>query len=271
MSTPVQLLIGVLLASAASYLAYRLHTLTRNGAYGATVLGTIVFGLGGWQWAVLLLAFFILSSALTRAFGRVKKDAAEKYAKGGQRDEMQVLSNGGPAALFVIAHVLAPAALWPWIGFSGAIAAVNADTWGTELGVLDPQLPRIITTFRPADKGTSGAISRVGTMASALAAAVIAGLASAMSTSGGLPLLAAITVSGLLGSLADSLLGATLQAIYFCPRDQKETEKHPFHSCGEQTVQIRGLKWLNNDLVNVACGVTGAALALALSAALKLF
>lgn len=269
MSTPVQLLAGVLLASAASYLAYRLRTLTRNGAYAATALGTIIFGLGGWQWAVLLLAFFILSSALTRAFGRLKTNAAEKYAKGGLRDELQVLSNGGPAALFVIAHLLAPAALWPWIGFSGAIAAVNADTWGTELGVLDPQLPRIITTFRPAEKGTSGAISFVGTLASALAAAVIAGLAGVMSAAGG-PLIVVIATSGLVASLVDSLLGATLQAVYFCPRDQKVTEKHPFHSCGERTAQIRGLKWLNNDLVNVACGLTGASLALVLSAALKL-
>ena len=30
--------------------------------------GTIIFGLGGWRWAVLLLVFFITSSALTRTF-----------------------------------------------------------------------------------------------------------------------------------------------------------------------------------------------------------
>ncbi len=66
-----------------------------------------------------------------------------------------------------------------------------------------------------------------------------------------------ITISGLLGSLFDSFIGATVQAMYFCPRDQKETEKHPLHTCGAETIQIRGWKWLNNDWVNFACGAFG--------------
>jgi hypothetical protein len=43
--------------------------------------------------------------------------------------------------------------------------------------------------------------------------------------------------------------------MYFCPADQKETEKHPLHTCGTETVQIRGWKWLDNDWVNFACGL----------------
>jgi len=61
----------------------------------------------------------------------------------------------------------------------------------------------------------------------------------------------------LLGALFDSLLGATVQAIYYCPACQKETERNPMHSCGTQTTQIRGWKWLDNDLVNFACGAFG--------------
>ena len=68
-----------------------------------------------------------------------------------------------------------------------------------------------------------------------------------------------ITLSGLLGSLFDSLLGATVQAMYFCPTDQKETEKHPLHTCGTLTVHTRGWTWLDNDWVNFACGAFGAA------------
>ena len=66
-----------------------------------------------------------------------------------------------------------------------------------------------------------------------------------------------ITASGLAGSLFDSLLGATMQAMYFCPTDNKETEKHPLHTCGTRTVQIRGWRWLDNDLVNFACALFG--------------
>jgi hypothetical protein len=71
-----------------------------------------------------------------------------------------------------------------------------------------------------------------------------------------------IGLFGLLGSLVDSALGATYQAIYFCPTCNKETERHPLHTCGSATTRIRGLAWLDNDWVNAACALTGAALAL---------
>ncbi len=264
----LQILVGLVLASTAAFAARRLRTLTRGGAYAAAVLGTLVFGLGGWQWAVLLLAFFILSSALSRLFKRAKRRAEqEKYAKGSERDEMQVLANGGVAGLFVLLHAAFPQAAWPWAGFAGALAAVNADTWATELGVLNPGLPRLITSLgKPVEKGTSGGISLVGTLASLGGAAIIGLLAASLSAPPSSNLLWIIALAGLAGSLVDSLLGATLQAIYFCPKDQEETEKHPLHTCGTPTVQVRGWSWLDNDWVNIACSVAGALVGLALAA-----
>jgi uncharacterized membrane protein len=71
-----------------------------------------------------------------------------------------------------------------------------------------------------------------------------------------------ITLGGLIGSLFDSLLGATIQAIYWCPSCSKETERHPVHTCGATTSQIRGWPWVNNDVVNLACSLMGAIAAL---------
>ncbi len=266
----IQILTGLVLAAAASYAALKARALTGDGAFAATSLGTIIFGLGGWQWAALLLTFFVLSSALTRAFGRSKRGMEENYAKGGQRDAMQVLSNGGIAGLFVVLHAAFPAAAWPWIGFAGSLAAVNADTWATELGVLNPGKPRLITSpGRAVEKGTSGGVSLVGTAASLLAAAVIGAPAAWFAGDPWGGTLAVVALAGLAGSLVDSLLGATLQAIYFCPVEQKETEKHPLHTCGAETVHLRGWKWLDNDWVNAACAVTGALAALLLAWALR--
>ena len=67
-----------------------------------------------------------------------------------------------------------------------------------------------------------------------------------------------VTGAGWLGSLVDSLLGATLQAIYYCPTCKKQTEKHPQHTCGTRAVHERGLLWLNNDGVNFACTFSAA-------------
>jgi uncharacterized protein (TIGR00297 family) len=259
-----QLVIGFLAAAVIAYAAYRAKSLSRSGTWGALVEGTFIFGLGGWQWAVLLLGFFISSSALTRLFGKKKAGLDEKFDKGGTRDIGQVLANGGIAAAFATLHVLFPEAAWTWAGFAASMAAVNADTWATELGVLNPTPPRLITNGQPVEKGTSGGISVYGTLAAAGGAAFIAVLAVFVMPSS-LLFFVFLVLAGLLGALFDSLLGATVQAIYRCPQCDKETEKHPLHKCGTPTVQVRGWKWLNNDLVNVGCALSGAGVMLALS------
>jgi len=260
----MQLIIGLFLAILVAYLAYRARSLDRSGAFAAFVVGTVIFGLGGWEWAILLLTFFITSSGLSRAFKDRKKEANEKYAKGGQRDAGQVFGNGGIPTLFTALHFFFPEAIWPWLGFSASLAAVNADTWATELGVLNPTDPRLITNLRKVvEKGTSGGVSLAGTLAS-LAGAGIIGLLAALLPPTGIDwgIFLWVTIAGLLGALFDSLLGATVQAIYYCPSCQKETERHPMHSCGAETKQIRGWTWLGNDWVNFACGAFGVAIAL---------
>ncbi|NOY98189.1 MAG: DUF92 domain-containing protein [Chloroflexi bacterium] len=259
-----QLFFGSVFAIIISILAYRARSLDKSGALAATLVGTLIFGLGGWQWAILLLTFFVSSSALSRAFKKRKRGLSEKFSKGSQRDAAQVFGNGGLAALFAALHPLFPNAFWPWLGFAAALAAVNADTWATELGVLNPTRPRLITNLKTTvEKGTSGGVSLVGTLASLAGAALIGVLAGALAPEGDFSLFFAIvTLAGLAGSLFDSLLGATVQASYRCPVCDKETERHPVHTCGAGTVQTRGWKWLNNDRVNFACAGFGVLVAL---------
>ena len=259
----MQLLLGFLLAILIAFLAYKARSLNQSGAIAAAFTGTIIFGIGGWQWAVLLLTFFITSSLLSRAFKKRKQGLDEKFSKGHERDAGQVFGNGGVATLFAALHFFFPESSLPWVGFAAALAAVNADTWATELGVLNPNPPRMITNLRKVvEKGTSGGISLIGTLASLTGSALIAVLASLLTDNWFL--LPLITISGLAGSLFDSLLGGTVQAMYYCPTDKKETEKYPLHTCGTPTVHIRGWKWLDNDWVNFACGAAGTLVSLLL-------
>jgi uncharacterized protein (TIGR00297 family) len=272
-----QLLIGFLLAITISALALFAGALSRSGAAAAAVVGTIIFGLGGLSWAILLLAFFVSSSALSRLAGRRKANLNEKAAKGSRRDAGQVLANGGVATILVLVDKLAqsgqlsaasPAAaafsllyspsVW-FFAYAASLAAANADTWATELGVLNRRPPVLITTGKPVEPGTSGGISTTGTLA-ALGGAGVVGLLAAVGSSAaafGVHFLA-VTAAGLAGSLFDSLLGATCQAVYTCPACHQETERHPIHSCGAPTRLKRGWRWLNNDWVNVACTAFGA-------------
>ena len=139
------------------------------------------------------------------------------------------------------------------------MAAVNADTWSTELGVLSSKAPRLISTGRKVERGTSGGITLTGTLA-ALGGAALVGIAAGFFTpaSGWYSRLGIVIVAGVVGSLFDSVLGATVQAIYWCPTCNKETERHPVHSCGSPTKQVRGWYWVNNDMVNLACSLMGA-------------
>ncbi len=262
MVSPMQLLIGFVLAVIIAGLAWKAGSLSRSGAWAAVITGGLIFGFGGLPWAILLLTFFISSSALSRAFSKRKAGLAEKFSKGNQRDWGQVLANGGLGALLAVGYAIRPQYEWLWLAYAGAMAAVNADTWSTELGVLSPKSPRMITSGRTVERGTSGGITLVGSFA-ALGGAALIGVAAVIfsPTTDWFAHLVIIIIAGLIGSLFDSVLGATIQAIYWCPTCNKETERHPLHSCGTQTSQVRGWSWINNDVVNFACSLTGAFLA----------
>lgn len=272
--SPWRFLAGFILSLAIGCGGYRKAALSRSGVLGAVLTGTLTFGLGGWGWGALLVAFFASSSALSLYRQREKASVAADFAKGGPRDLGQALSNGGLGCLLALGHLLAPHPLWT-AAFVGAMAAVNADTWATEVGILRGRRVWLITTGQPVPPGTSGGISLPGTLAAFAGATFIGGLAALsqrLGAAGALPepgpLLAGGLVGGLAGALADSWMGATVQCMYFCPRCGKETER-PLHHCGTPTQQVRGFPWLHNDGVNLAASALGAAVAGLLVAATR--
>lgn len=252
------LLLGLALSTVTGCLAYKLQALDGTGVAGAVLIGTALFGFGGIPGGSILLLFFLSSSLLSRFQAVRKESLAEKFAKGHQRDLAQALGNGAVAAVAAVLYALTGAGS-AWAGVVGALAAANADTWATELGVFSSRPPRLITTRRPVSIGASGGITAGGSFAALAGAASIAGLAVWMrSDSAPVLLLVVGTIGGLTGAMFDSLLGASLQAIYWCNACTKETERHPHHSCGQTTLRLRGWVWLQNDWVNFFATLVGA-------------
>ena len=274
--------IGLLLSGAIGLLAYRRNSLAPSGVAGAMLVGTLIFGFGGWTWGLVLIAFFVSSSLLSH-YRRAEKEAvAEKFAKGERRDLGQVLANGGAGALLALAVYFLvdlggqaragnPLYIYLTLAYFGVMATVNADTWATELGVLASDAPRLITTGRPVAPGTSGGITRYGTLAALTGAAFIGVTAflliqiASLATRGellltDLPIVVIAAAAGLAGSLFDSLLGASVQQIYWCDHCEKETERQ-VHSCGMDTRPLRGWSWMNNDMVNLLSSLVGGLLA----------
>ncbi|HYX50464.1 MAG TPA: DUF92 domain-containing protein, partial [Ktedonobacteraceae bacterium] len=194
--------------------------------------------------------------------------ASDKFSKGSQRDLSQVVANGGLATVFALCFVVSRSSGMrrrARSGFIGALATATADTWATELGTLSTTSPRLITNGKPVAPGTSGGITPLGIAASALGASTLGfffwaveGFRNSLQP---IPLLAFF--SGMAGSSFDSILGATLQAMYTCPTCKTETEQR-IHHCGTRTRFLRGIAWMNNDVVNLMATTIGSVVAIVL-------
>lgn len=273
------LALGLALSLLIAFLAYRRDSLSQSGAVGALVVGTLIFGLGGWVWGVVLMIFFVSSSLLSHFKEREKASTAEKFEKGHRRDMGQVLANGGLGALIALLSAVVPQSvvheeIW-FFFFIGVMATVTADTWATELGTLSRNAPRLITNGRTVEVGTSGGVSPLGTSVS-FAGGLLIGLAAGLlaPVAGLLPWSAVVWVtliaalSGGAGSLIDSLMGATIQQIYYCDTCQKETERS-LHRCGTTTRPLRGWSWMHNDMVNLFSSLGGGLVAVLFSSLLN--
>lgn len=170
--------------------------LTPTGAAAAVAVGGATIWGTGWRGLVLLLAFLVSGSLLTRG--------------GGRRTARQVVANGGAAALAAL--------LGSWPGVAGAVAAATADTWATEIGTRSPTPPRLITTGAAVAPGANGGMTLLGTAGGVLGAAVIGALfwllgPRAAGPGSAHPGWDAVVVAGagVVGMLFDSVLGATVQ------------------------------------------------------------
>lgn len=248
---------AILLAGSLAAAALLAGWLTLGGALAALAVGSATLLGAGAAGGVLLATFFLSGSILTVDSERRGLHAVE--AKGSRRDASQVLANGAWAGVGALILLSGKEDLG-WAVLAGSLAAAQADTWATEIGCRAAAPPRLITTWQPVERGASGAISVLGTSGGLAGAAIMAALAYLMGAPVFVP--AAAFVGGVLGMATDSLLGATLQGAFHCPRCNRHTE-HAIHSCGGTAELGSGLKWVNNDAVNLLASGTGAAISAA--------
>ncbi|MFC4767335.1 DUF92 domain-containing protein [Effusibacillus consociatus] len=163
----IDLALGFLGSLGIAGLAYRKRSLSGSGMLAAILVGTVLYYCGNLAWFGTLISFFISSSLLTKWKQKTKEKVEESYEKTGRRDAGQVLANGGIGVLLCVGNYLWPHPLW-WSAYIGVMAAVNADTWATEIGGLSRKPPRSILTGKKVPAGTSGGISSLGLSASML-------------------------------------------------------------------------------------------------------
>jgi len=257
---PARLLIGSLLSLLVAVVSYRLRFLDSSGSVATFVLGVIIFGIGGWPFSAPMLSFFFLSSVLSKVAERRRREISSLFEKSSRRDAGQVLANGGIAAIAILIWHVTGAPLW-YMLFLGAVAAVTADTWATEVGILLGRNPRSVINWLPVPAGTSGGITVAGVAGSVAGAFMIAVAGWLVRMPGpaysfGIKGIVCLTVSGVFAQVLDSVLGATIQAQHVCPVCGRHTERR-LHCGGVATRFHSGLRWVNNDVVNALCALGG--------------
>ena len=249
-------------------LAFRLRFLSKDGTVAAAIVGGVVFAATGVRGSVTLMTYFLTSSLL----GRLPRSAPFSQHRGNQRDAVQVFANGGIPAILAATQLANSSPGRPALSmaYSCAVAAAAADTWATEIGGRFGKNPRSIVTGRSVQAGTSGGISAEGLLGAFAGASLVAvtAISGSLGRRTGLSRpfnFLSIAVGGLAGSIADSLLGATLQEVRYCERCNIATERS-VHDCGAQTSRLRGVPGWNNDVTNLLGIICGAIFGHALTA-----
>jgi uncharacterized protein (TIGR00297 family) len=240
-------------ATVIALVAWRFHALTMSGAVAAIFVGGTIVAGGEVSAAILLLAFFLSGSVLSRLNG--------KHA--GARDWKQVLANGlFPAIAMLVMYLKPDTREQATLFFLGAIATAAADTWATELGTRFGGRVIDILTLRTLQRGLSGGITAVGLIASALGAFLIGALAlihpqEAVGLCHELftPVLPVVTVAGFCGALLDSIIGSRLQTKYLLI-DGSVIETY---ITGAE--HASGLRWIDNNVTNLLATLIGGLLA----------
>ncbi len=225
--------------------------LTPAGLAHAWFLGVIIWGTLGWQGYLIIMAYFLVGSAVTR-IGMARKEAAGIAEKrSGARGPENVWGSalvGTLCALgiFVLSggddlrtNPWVPAL---WLGYVASLSTKLSDTTASEVGKAYGKRTFLITTLKPVPPGTEGAVSLEGTLAGIVASVAIA----LMGWLVGIISLVGVGVCAIAAFIAtnlESVIGATLQ-------DR--------------------LDWLTNETVNIINTFMGAALAIGLLALLQL-
>lgn len=190
-----------------------MFTLDISGSLLALLFGVTIFYLGlgmNWFFIAVLVDFLVLSSLATHA-KEDSKESLKGYEK--TRSWRNVVANGLVPVLVVVAYFLYKN-VWGIsqinasiivFAFVASVAAITADKFASEFGVLGQKEPIDLITKKRVKKGTSGGVTWFGTLMG-LVASFLIGL-TVFAVGGSITVFFIVILSGMFGNFIDSLLG----------------------------------------------------------------
>ncbi len=209
---PGRAVAGLVVNGAIAALAYFARTIDGPGALSAVAIGTAITAGIGLTALALMVVFFVVGSAVTRLGYTRKAERGIAQERGGARGWRHAWANGGvPAFLAVMAGLGAPPLRDLLVlAYAAAVATAAADTCSSEVGKAYGRRTFMLTTLRPASPGTEGAVSLEGTLGGLLGAVIVAATGAVLGLYGWTAA-ALVALAGLLGSLAESVIGTVAE------------------------------------------------------------
>jgi uncharacterized protein (TIGR00297 family) len=196
----------------------RTGKLSVPAALAAGLTGFLVFTGAGYTGILVLVAFFMMGTLATSHRKELKAKIHPDGFHPETRKASQVFANGGVAALLAVLAMANPIHAKMYIMMLAAsLASATADTLSSELGMVYGRNFYNILTFKKEPKGLDGVISLEGTLIGAAGAVVIAAIYAF--TAGFDKSSLFIVLAGVMGNLADSVLGASLERKHYIGND----------------------------------------------------
>ena len=274
---PKTLVLATCAATLLAWRARRRKSLSPSGAATGFGVGFLLVatGLRGF----VLFGFYQLGSMATRYKAAYKASVDATAAHAAERGAMQVLCVSIVAVVLSLQHAwyfgaeqaidftatASPRALSASRLTTAVLAhhAVSlADTLASEMGMLTTTTttdsrPRLVTQpWRTVPVGTNGGVTVTGTLWSIVGGLLVGALTVAMDALSGIAPLQVVPVTlygglcGLVGSMMDSILGATLQATYYDP-DTKLIHHYDDSELPSSAKHLCGMALLTNAQVNL--------------------
>ena len=207
---PALLAVALPLNTLAAWAGYASRAVSPSGAIAGGTIGTVIFLCAGWAGWLMLIAAFLCAAVTSRMGLHRKTLLGIAEDRGGRRGAGNAIANTGVAVAAAILSVVSYAHGAALIAFCAALTAGASDTIASEIGKAWGRSTWAILPPGPVRPGTPGAMSLEGTAAGLVGAAGLGLLGVALQLVPA-PALVAIVIGATAGSLAESLLGASLE------------------------------------------------------------
>ena len=193
----------------------RLPIMTKSGWVSAGSLGTVLWICLSWKGWLSVVSYLILGSLVTKIGYKYKNKIGIAEKRGGRRGPENVWGSAATGTFFAFLYKLNIGNLILLkVAFASSFSAKLADTFGSEIGKRFGSNTFLITSFRNVKKGTEGAISLEGTLASLFGAILMSYIMFFLNILGSNIEFLIVSISGFFATIIESIIGAEFQEKY---------------------------------------------------------